>query len=263
MPRTNMSLLKRLIVLDVFLSSPLFAEDINPFEVMQAQQLCESFNNARNVCATAGDFRNCMQIKFDSRVNLTMNEIQKVEKSCTDLNTLIYGSAINSFTQAFKAAVNRKDEPKSDSSNSSQTNLATNEQHQQVIVEKKVSLDNGKLYSLEEQTVGTLQCSSTKIQFARGMRWTPVDFSPVLSFDDNNITLDPGCYSEMSCVEYKGVESLLLVVTACGGNAVGDEYHVFNLKNQNEKVLEAVWQNIKRILQGLILSLRFGSYFLQ
>jgi hypothetical protein len=27
--------------------------------------------------------------------------------------------------------------------------------------------------------------------------------------------------------------------------------------------LEAVWQNIKRILQGLILSLRFGSYFLQ
>jgi hypothetical protein len=30
-----------------------------------------------------------------------------------------------------------------------------------------------------------------------------------------------------------------------------------------DRVLEAVWQNIKRILQGLILSLRFGSYFLQ
>ena len=112
---------------------------------------------------------------------------------------------------------------------------------------QRVSLNNGKLYSLEEQTVGTLQCSATKIQFARGMRWTPVDFSPVLSFDDNDITLDPSCYSEMSCVEYKGVESLLLVVTACGGNAVGDEYHVFNLKNQNEKVLD--YRQAKKFIQ--------------
>lgn len=112
---------------------------------------------------------------------------------------------------------------------------------------QRVSLDNGKLYSLEEQTVGTLHCSNTRIQFARGMRWTPADFSPVLSFDDNDITLDAGCYSEMSCVEYKGVDSLLLVVTACGGNAVGDEYHVFNLKNQKEQILD--YRQAKKFIQ--------------
>lgn len=97
-----------------------------------------------------------------------------------------------------------------------------------------VRLNNGKFVSARETTVERLSCSGISVQFARGVRWTPANFSPVVSINDrDSIQLEPGCYPEMSCGQYQGNPVVLIVsAPACGGNAVPEEYLVLNLRNK-------------------------------
>lgn len=104
---------------------------------------------------------------------------------------------------------------------------------------QSVRLNNGKFVSDRETTVERLSCSGISVQFARGVRWTPANFSPVVSINDReSIQLQPGCYPEMSCGQFQGNPVVLIVsAPACGGNAVPEEYLVLNLRNKQLKTL--------------------------
>jgi hypothetical protein len=103
----------------------------------------------------------------------------------------------------------------------------------------EVSLDDlsSEKYG-NDQVVATMKCEGVDIQFAKGMRWTPPDFSPILDIGGKSIKLSAGCYATMSCVTYKQRPSVLVVsAPACGGNAVAEEYLVYDLKSKKRKVL--------------------------
>jgi hypothetical protein len=98
----------------------------------------------------------------------------------------------------------------------------------------------------QTNTVKQLTCQGKTIQFARGLRWTPPDYGVQLSVfpagkpggEGPVVELPASCYTEMSCVTYDGKPSMLLVrAPACGGNAVGEDYLVFNLANLRHRVL--------------------------
>ena len=103
-----------------------------------------------------------------------------------------------------------------------------------------VELDNGKFVSIEEPVVASLRCQGLDVQFAKGMRWTPPDFSAEVSVLGPRglvTTLGPSCHKEMSCVSLNGRPAVLIVVApACGGNAVPEEYVVIQLRNMEKKV---------------------------
>lgn len=103
-----------------------------------------------------------------------------------------------------------------------------------------VRLDNGKFVSIEEPVVASLRCQGMDVQFAKGMRWTPADFSAEISVLGPRglvTTLGPSCHKEMSCVSLNGQPSVLIVVApACGGNAVPEDYVVIQLRNMEKKV---------------------------
>lgn len=109
-------------------------------------------------------------------------------------------------------------------------------------------VDGGKFVSHENTTLEQLTCHGKTVQFARGLRWTPPDHGVQLSAwpagrpasgDGSIVELPGGCYTDMSCVVHEGRPSLLLVLApACGGNAVPEEYLVFNLANLRHKVLD-------------------------
>ena len=88
-------------------------------------------------------------------------------------------------------------------------------------------------------TVERINCYGTNVQFARGVRWTPPDYSPILSFNDkSSLTLPSSCYEKMSCVIYRGNPSLLVTDSpACGGNAMPERYIVFDLAQMGATTL--------------------------
>lgn len=102
-----------------------------------------------------------------------------------------------------------------------------------------VNLSAGKFVSDKNVTVERINCYGTNIQFARGVRWTPPDYSPVLSFNDKqSVTLPPSCYDNMSCVIYRGTPSLLVIDSpACGGTALPEQYLVFDLMHMGTTTL--------------------------
>jgi hypothetical protein len=103
----------------------------------------------------------------------------------------------------------------------------------------EVSLDDlsSEKYG-DDQVVGTMTCEGVSVQFAKGMRWTPPDFSPILDIGEKSIKLSAGCYATMSCVTYKQRPSVMVVsAPACGGNAVAEKYLIYDLKTKKRKVL--------------------------
>jgi hypothetical protein len=108
-----------------------------------------------------------------------------------------------------------------------------------------VRLDNGKIMSIEEVTLERLTCHSLDVQFSRGMRWDSPDFKPTLMVIDRkrgidkaiHTKLEAGCHSDMMCVRGLSYPALAIVTTACGGNAVPDQYRLYNLNNLGSKIL--------------------------
>lgn len=80
--------------------------------------------------------------------------------------------------------------------------------------------------------VGTMQCFGKDIQYAKGLRWTPTDYSPVVTINGKkNIRLKPGCYTGMKCGLVDGAESIIIMrYLACGGTALPDDYVIINVK---------------------------------
>jgi hypothetical protein len=107
------------------------------------------------------------------------------------------------------------------------------------MAQTSAKLDGGKFVSHEETTVQRLNCKGTAVQFARGVRWTPADYSPVLSINDKTtVSLPKSCYTQMMCVVYNSKPSVLIVdAPACGGNAVGEDYIVIELATRRKHVL--------------------------
>ncbi len=107
------------------------------------------------------------------------------------------------------------------------------------MAQTSAKLDGGKFVSHEEPTAQRLNCQGTAVQFARGLRWTPADFSPILSINDNtSLQLHKSCYTDMMCVNYNGKPAVLIIdAPACGGNAVGEDYIVIELATRRKHVL--------------------------
>ena len=85
----------------------------------------------------------------------------------------------------------------------------------------------------------SISCKEGKARFARGVRGTPSDFSPIVTLNKNKqIRLYPSCYTDISCVYYKNKPSVMLIdAPACGGNAVPEEYIVFDLNTGKKHIL--------------------------
>lgn len=85
----------------------------------------------------------------------------------------------------------------------------------------------------DQTIVGTMQCFGKDIQYAKGLRWTPPDYSPVVSINvKKNTRLKPGCYTRMKCGIVDGAESIIILRSlACGGTALPDDYVVINMNN--------------------------------
>lgn len=108
------------------------------------------------------------------------------------------------------------------------------------LMAQTVRLDGGKLLSFEEPVVATLRCQGISVQFAKGVRWTPADFSAEVSVagpGGRSTTLNPSCHRDMSCISADGQPAVLIVdAPACGGSAVPEEYIVIQLKTMKKKV---------------------------
>lgn len=109
-----------------------------------------------------------------------------------------------------------------------------------VLMAQTVRLDGGKLMSLEEPVVSSLRCQGIDVQFAKGVRWTPPDFSAEVSVigpRGGMTTLGPSCHRDMTCISADGQPAVLIVdAPACGGNAVPEDYIVIQLKSMKKKV---------------------------
>lgn len=107
------------------------------------------------------------------------------------------------------------------------------------MAQTQARLDGGKFVSNQETTVQRLNCSGTAVQFARGVRWTPADYSPIVSINDSaSVQLHPSCYTHMSCGNFNGKPAVVIVdAPACGGNAVGEDYIVIDLASRRKHVL--------------------------
>ena len=102
--------------------------------------------------------------------------------------------------------------------------------------------DNVELnvWSDNETIVSNINCYGVDVQFARGVRWAPVDLSVELTVGgiDSPLRLEKGCYANMSCAYYKARPSVVVVAApACGGNAVNEEYIVIDLKSGKKTLL--------------------------
>ncbi len=108
------------------------------------------------------------------------------------------------------------------------------------LMAQSVRLDGGKLLSQEEPVVASLRCQGIDVQFAKGVRWTPADFSAEVSVvgpRGGTTTLGPSCHRDMTCISADGQPAVLIVdAPACGGNAVPEEYIVIQLKSMKKKV---------------------------
>lgn len=100
-------------------------------------------------------------------------------------------------------------------------------------------LDGGKFVSNEEITVERLNCNGTAVQFARGVRWAPANYSPIVSINDSaTVQLHASCYTDMMCSQFRGKSVVVIIdAPACGGNAVGEDYIVIDLASRRKQVL--------------------------
>jgi hypothetical protein len=102
-----------------------------------------------------------------------------------------------------------------------------------------VRLDNGKSDSTKETVVASLRCQGFDIQFAKGVRWTPSDFSATISVSGpagKSTTMNPSCQREMSCILFDEQPAVVILdAPACGGNAVPDEYTVIQIRSMQKK----------------------------
>ncbi len=107
------------------------------------------------------------------------------------------------------------------------------------IAQSQARLDGGKFVSNQETTVQRLNCNGTAVQFARGVRWTPANYSPIVSINDSaTVELPPSCYTNMACGHFNGKPVVVIVdAPACGGNAVGEDYIVIDLASRRKHVL--------------------------
>lgn len=96
------------------------------------------------------------------------------------------------------------------------------------------------VFSHNELTVKRLNCPAGSVQFARGVRWAPVNDAVSLTINDRDELLLPAaCYAEMYCARYKGASSVVIVAApACGGSAVSEEYIVVDLISKQKKTLD-------------------------
>jgi hypothetical protein len=78
-----------------------------------------------------------------------------------------------------------------------------------------------------------MNCQSVTINFERKK-----DMMPILLIGDKKTNLPKSCYQEMSCVNFKGQPSVLIVnAPACGGNGAPEEYILYNIKNSSKTSL--------------------------
>jgi len=88
--------------------------------------------------------------------------------------------------------------------------------------------------SLGERPVNqSISCYGQKVSFVRGR-----DLKPRFNISGTNIPLQQSCYSSMTCVSYRGKPAILVVeAPACGGNAVPENYLVFDLQTKSQTQL--------------------------
>jgi hypothetical protein len=78
-----------------------------------------------------------------------------------------------------------------------------------------------------------MNCQGVAINFERKK-----DMMPILLMGDKKIKLLTSCYESMSCVNFKGQPSVLIVnVPACGGNAAPEDYIIYNIQNNSKTSL--------------------------
>lgn len=108
------------------------------------------------------------------------------------------------------------------------------------LMAQTVKLDGGKMVSHQEPAVASLRCEGMDVQFAKGVRWTPPDFSAevaVLGPRGGSTLLGPSCHRTMTCISVEGQPAVMIVDDlACGGNAAPEEYVVIQLKSMKKKV---------------------------
>lgn len=112
-------------------------------------------------------------------------------------------------------------------------------------------LNGGKFVSNEEITVERLNCNGTAVQFARGVRWAPANYSPIVSINDSaTVQLHPSCYTDMMCGQFRGKPVVVIIdAPACGGNAVGEEYIVIDLASRRKQVLNEAQARQARLIR--------------
>ena len=78
-----------------------------------------------------------------------------------------------------------------------------------------------------------MNCQGVAINFERKK-----DMLPILLMGDKQTELSASCYESMSCVNFNGQSSVLIINTpACGGNGVPENYIVYNIKNNSKTSL--------------------------
>lgn len=77
----------------------------------------------------------------------------------------------------------------------------------------------------------SLSCGSSKISFTRKKNQ-----APLFLINDKKVAIEQTCYDSMNCVNMKGQDTLLLVVTpACGGNGIPESYVTYDLNTLKKK----------------------------
>jgi hypothetical protein len=77
----------------------------------------------------------------------------------------------------------------------------------------------------------SLTCGSSKVSFTRKKNQPPL-----FLINDKKVPLEQTCYGSLDCVNFKGQDTLLLVVTpACGGNGIPESYVTYDLNTLKKK----------------------------
>jgi hypothetical protein len=99
-------------------------------------------------------------------------------------------------------------------------------------VASEITIDELGSYG-ERPVHKSMSCYGQKVSFVRGR-----DLKPRFNISGTNIPLQQSCYSSMSCVSYRGNPAILVVeAPACGGNAVPEDYLVFDLQTKSQTQL--------------------------
>ena len=114
----------------------------------------------------------------------------------------------------------------------------------------EVKLDQFGLFE-EQTTVGTMMCAGQQVQFSKGLRWTPPNYTAVLSIGTRSLKLGISCYFSMSCVPYQGRNKVMVVdSSACGGNALPERYILIDIQTLQRNTLSYSEARRARIIRN-------------